>query len=166
MHNEFHQILKKFPLIASKNPQLNLLNEEELIELDIQRSDLYRKLWNQQKKKLARFSPDTKIQRLVEPADRFRDITRAHPVKTDSSIEWPTFGLICANNGVEDQSLDSSYLKAMQTAEQGKKLKCLFEEISQHLAFALSRPCSVFDDRATIHTPIRLAEADAHEIVD
>ena len=88
MHDEFHQILKKFPLIASKNPQLNLLNEEEMIQLDVQRSDLYRKLWNQQKKKLARFSMDPKIRRLVEPSDRFRDITRAHPVKTASSIEW------------------------------------------------------------------------------
>jgi len=150
MHDEFHQILKKFPLIASKNPQLNLLNEEELVELDIQRSDLYRKLLNQQKKKLARFSPDTKIQRLVEPADRFRDITRAHPVKTDSSIEWPTFGLVCANDGVEDQSFDPSWLKAMQTAEQSKKLKCLFEEISHQLAFALSQPCSVFEDRYSV----------------
>lgn len=150
MHDEFNQILKKFPLIASKNPQLNLLNEEELIELDIQRSDLYRKLWNQQKRKLARFSVDTKIRQLVEPADRFRDITRAHPVKTDSSIEWPGFGLNCAADGVEDQPRDSSYLKAMQTPEQGKKLKCLFKEISQQLAFALSRPCSVFEDRYSV----------------
>ena len=32
MHNEFHQFLKKFPLMASKNPQLNLLNKEELLK--------------------------------------------------------------------------------------------------------------------------------------
>ena len=147
MHDEFHQILKKFPLIASKNPQLNLLNEEELVKLDIQRSDLYRKLWNQQKKKLARFSVDAKIRQLVEPADRFRDITRAHPVKTDSSIEWPTFSLICATDGVEDQPLAPSWLTAMQTPEQGKKLICLFEQICQQLAFALSQPCPVFEDR-------------------
>jgi hypothetical protein len=147
MHDEFHQLLKKFPLIASKNPQLNLLNEEELVELEVQRSDLYRKLWNQQKKKLASFSVDTEVRRLVESADRFRDITRAHPVKTDSSIEWPTFDHICASGRVEDQPLDPSWLTAMQTPEQGKKLKCLFEEISQQLAFALSQPCPVFEDR-------------------
>lgn len=150
MHDEFHQLLKKFPLLASKNPQLNLLNEEELIKLDMQRSDLYRKLWNLQKKKLARFSVDAKIQRLMEPADRFRDITRAHPVKTDSSIEWPGFGLTCATEGVEDQPPGSSCLTAMQTPEQCKKLQCLFKEISQQLAFALSRPCSVFEDRYSV----------------
>lgn len=150
MQNEFHQFLRQFPLIASKNPQLDLLSQEELIELDIQRSELYRKLWNQQKKKFARFSVDTKIRRLVESADRFRDITRAHPVTMDSSIEWPTFGFNCATDGVEDQPLDPSCLAAVQTPEQGNKLKCLFEEIGQQLAFTLSRPCPVFEDRYSV----------------
>ncbi len=150
MHDEFHQLLRKFPLVASKNPQLNLLNEDELVNLEIQRSDLYQRLWNQQKKKLARFSVDTKIRRLVESADRFRDITRAHPVKTASSIEWPGFDPICATDGIEDLPLDPSWLKAMQTAEQGKKLKCLFEEISRQLAFALSQPSPVFEDRYSV----------------
>ncbi len=136
--------------MASKNPQLNLLNEEERIELDIQRSELYRTLWNQQKKKLARYSADRKIRRLVESADRFRDLTRAHRIETDSSIEWLDLNLICATDGVEDQPPDPSALKAMQTAEQGKKLQSLFEKISRQLGFALSRPCPVFEDRYSV----------------
>ena len=38
----------------------------------------------------------------------------------------------------------------MQTPEQGNKLKCLFEEIGQQLAFTLSRPCPVFEDRYSV----------------
>ncbi len=91
MPDEFHEILKKFPLIASKNPQLNLLNEEELIELEVQRSSLYRKIWNKQKKNLARFSVNTEVRKYVEPADRFRDITRTNFAEPGPLIEWPVF---------------------------------------------------------------------------
>ena len=150
MPDEFHQILKKYPLIASKNPQLNLLNEEELIELEVQRSSLYRRIWNKQKKNLARFSVNTEVSKYVEPADRFRDITRTNFAEPEHSIKWPVFDLSTTANGAGEPRSDANYLTAMRTLEQGKELQRLLEKISQQLALALSRPGLAFEDRYSI----------------
>jgi hypothetical protein len=150
MHDEFHHLLKKFPLIASKNPQLNLLDEEDLTGLQVCQSDLYRKLWSEQRKKTARYSADTDIRRLVAPADRFRDITRAHPVETNDSIEWPVFDAYGLAHGFETNPQDCDFRSVLQTPTQGKELKQLIEKITQQLAFSLSHPCPVFEDRYSV----------------
>lgn len=150
MHDDFHQLLKKYPLIASKNPQLNLLDDKELTELQVHQSDLYRRLWREQRKKIARYSVDRGLKRLAEPADRFRETTLAHPVETESPIDWPVFDADVLAQGTESESLDSQCRVALQTPGLGKELKLLFEKISQQLVFSLSHPGPVFEDRHAI----------------
>ena len=144
MHDDFQQVLKKYPLIASKNPQLNLLNEDERLELEIRQSALYRTVWAKQKKKLARYSVDTKIRNYVEAADRFRDNTRASAAATDPAIEWPVFDLPDSANEVNEHNTRAAYLNEMQTIEHDEALKKLSEKISHQLSLALSHPCPLF----------------------
>ena len=150
MSDEFHQVLKKFPLIASKNPQLELLNEKEQLQLQIRRSVFYRKIWKKQRKRLARFSVDTKIRNYVEAADRFRDSTRAHTTEAHLPIEWPIFEFSSSAQRLTGPRADTGYSAALRTLHQGKKLQQLCEIISRQIAFSLDRPCPVFEDRYSV----------------
>ena len=127
MSGDTFQFKKQSSLATSDNHQLALFPEGNQPEINIRSSALYQKLWGAQKRKFAAFSSNAKLRSRVASADRCRKDCRNDPVTENYPWEWPEF--------------------PRHTHQHSSALQQLLEEISQHIAHALSRPCPVFEDQ-------------------
>jgi hypothetical protein len=150
MQEELRKLLQEYPYIAAKTETPGLLGEEALLKLRVTESRLYRKLKVQQRMALARLSPDESIRKLAEPADRFRDITRANPVTVDYPFSWPQSNFVASTEGEVFRSWRQECLQAMDTPEQADRLLGLLNEIALQLAEKINRPATVFEDRHAV----------------
>lgn len=150
MHDDLKKLLRQYPCIAAKTDEPGLLSEQALAKVRVSESSLFRRLRRRQRRTLARLSPDMNLRKLAEPADRFRDVTRAHPLAFDCDFAWREVFVEPVADGDLFYSVRKECRQLVDTLEQRDRLLALYNTVRLELAQALSRPAPVFEDRHAV----------------